>query len=45
VEKVLEAKNIPTLRIDTDYSTEDMGQLKTRVEAFVELIKLRHVPI
>ena len=39
VEKVLEAKNIPTLRIDTDYSMEDMGQLKTRVEAFVELIK------
>jgi len=44
VEKALEAKNIPTLRIDTDYSTEDMGQLKTRVKAFVELIKLKHVP-
>ena len=40
VEKALEEKNIPTLRIDTDYSMEDMGQLKTRVEAFVELIKL-----
>jgi len=39
VEKALEAKNIPTLRIDTDYSMEDVGQLKTRVEAFVELIK------
>jgi benzoyl-CoA reductase/2-hydroxyglutaryl-CoA dehydratase subunit BcrC/BadD/HgdB len=39
VEKTLEAKNIPTLRIDTDYSMEDTGQLKTRVEAFVELIK------
>ena len=40
VEKALEEKNIPTLRIDTDYSMEEMGQLKTRVEAFVELIKL-----
>ena len=39
VEKALEAKNIPTLRIDTDYSMEDTGQLKTRVEAFVELQK------
>ena len=39
VEKALEAKNIPTLRIDTDYSMEDAGQLKTRVEAFVELLK------
>ncbi len=39
VEKALESKNIPTLRIDTDYSMEDMGQLKTRVEAFVEVLK------
>jgi len=39
VESALEAKNIPTLRIDTDYSMEDVGQLKTRVEAFVEVLK------
>ncbi len=39
VEKALEEKNIPTLRIDTDYSMEDVGQLKTRVETFVELIR------
>lgn len=39
VEKALEEKNIPTLRIDTDYTMEDVGQLKTRVEAFVELLK------
>jgi len=39
VEKALEEKNIPTLRIDSDYSMEDVGQLKTRVEAFIELIK------
>ena len=29
----------PPLRVETDYSMEDMGQLKTRVEAFIELIK------
>ena len=39
VEKALKSKNIPTLRIETDYSMEDIGQLKTRVEAFVELLK------
>jgi len=39
VETALENKGIPALRIDTDYSMEDMGQLKTRVEAFVEQLK------
>jgi len=29
---------LPVLRIETDYSTEDAGQLKTRVEAFREMI-------
>ncbi len=36
VEKALEEADIPCLRIDTDYSMEDMGQLKTRIEAFIE---------
>jgi benzoyl-CoA reductase/2-hydroxyglutaryl-CoA dehydratase subunit BcrC/BadD/HgdB len=39
VEKALEAKKIPTLRVETDYSMEDVGQLKTRVQAFVEMLK------
>jgi len=39
VEKALQSKGIPAMRIDTDYSMEDVGQLKTRVEAFVEMIK------
>ncbi len=39
VEKALEKENIPMLRIETDYSMEDVEQLKTRVEAFVELVK------
>jgi len=39
VEKSLEDKQIPCLRIETDYSMEDVGQLKTRVDAFVEQLK------
>lgn len=39
IEKALEETGLPTLRIETDYSQEDMGQLQTRVEAFVELLK------
>jgi benzoyl-CoA reductase/2-hydroxyglutaryl-CoA dehydratase subunit BcrC/BadD/HgdB len=39
VEKELEKSGIPTLRLETDYSQEDAGQLKTRIEAFVELLK------
>ncbi len=41
VEKAIEAENIPFLRIDTDYSQEDIGQIRTRVEAFVERISGR----
>jgi benzoyl-CoA reductase/2-hydroxyglutaryl-CoA dehydratase subunit BcrC/BadD/HgdB len=37
----LNAKNIPMLYIETDYSPDDMGQLSTRVEAFVESIQTR----
>ncbi|MFH0809482.1 MAG: double-cubane-cluster-containing anaerobic reductase [Pseudomonadota bacterium] len=39
VEQRLAAENIPTLRLETDYSMEDLEQLKTRVEAFVEVLK------
>ncbi len=39
VERQLEEADIPLLRIETDYSDEDMGQLKTRIEAFLEMIK------
>jgi benzoyl-CoA reductase/2-hydroxyglutaryl-CoA dehydratase subunit BcrC/BadD/HgdB len=39
VEKELRLRGIPAIRIDTDYSMEDVGQLKTRVEAFVEMLK------
>jgi benzoyl-CoA reductase/2-hydroxyglutaryl-CoA dehydratase subunit BcrC/BadD/HgdB len=39
VEQRLAKENIPLLRIETDYSDEDAGQLKTRIEAFLEMIK------
>ncbi|MFH0769183.1 MAG: double-cubane-cluster-containing anaerobic reductase [Chloroflexota bacterium] len=39
IEKRLEEEGIPLLRIETDYSDEDTGQLKTRIEAFLEMIK------
>ncbi len=38
VEKALKSAGIPMLSIETDYSMEDVEQLKTRVEAFVEMI-------
>ena len=39
VEKRLEKEGIPLLRIETDYSDEDTGQLRTRIEAFLEMIR------
>lgn len=39
IEGVLEKAGIPAIRIETDYSQEDVGQLKTRIQAFVERIR------
>jgi benzoyl-CoA reductase/2-hydroxyglutaryl-CoA dehydratase subunit BcrC/BadD/HgdB len=39
LERQVEDDGVPVLRIDTDYSQEDVGQLRTRVEAFVEQIR------
>jgi benzoyl-CoA reductase/2-hydroxyglutaryl-CoA dehydratase subunit BcrC/BadD/HgdB len=41
VETELERAGIPVLRLETDYSQEDAGQLKTRVEAFRERIEAK----
>ena len=38
VEREVEAGGLPVLRIETDYSMEDAEQLKTRVEAFLEML-------
>jgi benzoyl-CoA reductase/2-hydroxyglutaryl-CoA dehydratase subunit BcrC/BadD/HgdB len=39
LERHVESGGLPVLRIDTDYSQEDVGQLRTRVEAFIEQIR------
>jgi benzoyl-CoA reductase/2-hydroxyglutaryl-CoA dehydratase subunit BcrC/BadD/HgdB len=39
VERRLEKEGVPALRIDTDYGQEDIGQIQTRVEAFVERLR------
>ncbi|MGV8980156.1 double-cubane-cluster-containing anaerobic reductase [Clostridium sp.] len=38
VAEELKKAGIPVINIETDYSTEDSGQIKTRVEAFLEII-------
>lgn len=38
VEKALEKEGIPLLKIETDYSMEDVGQLSTRIQAFLEML-------
>ena len=39
VEKTLAREGIPLLRVETDYGDEDVGQLRTRVDAFLEMIR------
>lgn len=41
VEKSLKEAGVPAMRLETDYSQEDAGQLKTRIEAFFESIAER----
>jgi len=38
VERAAEKARLPVLRVDTDYSMEDVGQLGTRIEAFLEML-------
>lgn len=37
--KIEKKIDFPYMRIETDYSMEDFGQLKTRVEAFIETLR------
>jgi benzoyl-CoA reductase/2-hydroxyglutaryl-CoA dehydratase subunit BcrC/BadD/HgdB len=30
---------VPLLKLETDYSMEDMAQLETRVQAFLEMLR------
>ena len=37
--------DIPVIRLESDYNEEDVEQLRIRIEAFIELIKLRQEPV
>lgn len=41
VKAFAERENVPLLRVETDFSTEDVEQIKIRFEAFVEMIDQR----
>ena len=42
-EEELDQLGIPVIRLETDYNEEDIEQLRIRIEAFIEMIKLRKV--
>lgn len=39
VAKELDKREIPHLKLESDFSEEDQGQLKTRIDAFLEMLK------
>lgn len=39
MERALKEAGIPVIKIESDYGDEDAGQIKTRVEAFMEQVK------
>jgi benzoyl-CoA reductase/2-hydroxyglutaryl-CoA dehydratase subunit BcrC/BadD/HgdB len=41
IKKVLDRINVPVYYLDTEYTREDVGQIKTRVEAFLEMLTAR----
>src|SRR3972149_2198240 len=41
VTHVADRNNIPVYYLDTEYTREDVGQMKTRVEAFLEMLTAR----
>jgi len=41
ISKALQEAGVPMLFVESDYSPDDMGQLSTRIEAFIESLKAR----
>jgi len=41
VEKLSEELGIPVIRVETDYNTEDTEQIKIRLEAFTEMLRMK----
>ena len=44
IEEDLGRLGIPVIRLETDYNEEDIEQLRIRIEAFIEMIKLQKTP-
>ncbi|SDA19734.1 Benzoyl-CoA reductase/2-hydroxyglutaryl-CoA dehydratase subunit, BcrC/BadD/HgdB [Ruminococcus sp. YE71] len=44
IEEELGRLGIPVIRLESDYNEEDVEQLRIRIEAFIELIKLGQAP-
>ena len=44
IEDALGELGIPVIRLESDYNEEDVEQLRIRIEAFIELIKLKKPP-
>ena len=38
IKRLMQNENMPFISIETDYSTSDTAQLKTRLAAFIEMI-------
>ena len=38
IEKFVKSKGLPYIHVETDYSQADIGQLDTRIAAFLEMI-------
>lgn len=45
IEEELGKLGIPVIRVESDYNEEDIEQLRIRIEAFIELIKLKELAI
>ena len=41
IRRVCEKKGIPLLHIETDFTPGDEGQIRTRLQAFLEMIRAR----
>ena len=41
IKRILDRMNVPIYYLDTEYTREDVGQMKTRVEAFLEMLETR----
>jgi benzoyl-CoA reductase/2-hydroxyglutaryl-CoA dehydratase subunit BcrC/BadD/HgdB len=40
IKEILAFHNIPVLRVETEHNTSAMGQIMTRIQAFIETLKL-----